>query len=187
MDFSAVAVQVLGVATSICLCFMGYVDRRGVQWISVATCVLGVAQAALLDQVAVLVMSAVNLLYYTVNLFDGRFAFLRSSSYRVGAVLVSLFAAAYTQYFALGQGFLSPATLAILGAATGLLMVISHNFWTLKTFTVMNALLWSAYCVLVGSYGNLIGNAFILVGVGVAVWKHSRESATENNAVLEGV
>lgn len=55
MDFSTVAVQVLGVATSICLCFMGYVGRRGVQWISVATCVLGVAQAALLDQVAVLV------------------------------------------------------------------------------------------------------------------------------------
>lgn len=54
MDFSTVAVQVLGVATSICLCFMGYVGRRGVQWISVATCVLGVAQAALLDQVAVL-------------------------------------------------------------------------------------------------------------------------------------
>lgn len=64
MDFSTVAVQVLGVATSICLCFMGYVGRRGVQWISVATCVLGVAQAALLDQTAVLVMSAVNLLYY---------------------------------------------------------------------------------------------------------------------------
>ena len=41
MDFSAVAVQALGVATSICLCFMGYVGRRGVQWISVATCVLG--------------------------------------------------------------------------------------------------------------------------------------------------
>lgn len=119
MDFSAVAVQVLGVATSICLCFMGYVDRRGVQWISVATCVLGVAQAALLDQVAVLVMSAVNLLYYTVNLFDERFALLRSTSYRVGAVLVSLFAAAYTQYFALGQGFLSPATLAILAAQLG--------------------------------------------------------------------
>lgn len=104
MDFSTVAVQVLGVATSICLCFMGYVGRRGVQWISVATCVLGVAQAALLDQVAVLVMSAVNLLYYTLNLFDERFALLRSTSYRVGAVLVSLFAAAYTQYFALGQG-----------------------------------------------------------------------------------
>lgn len=44
MDFSAVAIQLLGVATSICLCFMGYVGRRGVQWISVATCVLGVAQ-----------------------------------------------------------------------------------------------------------------------------------------------
>lgn len=115
MDFSTVAVQVLGVATSICLCFMGYVGRRGVQWISVATCVLGVAQAALLDQVAVLVMSAVNLLYYTLNLFDERFALLRSTSYRVGAVLVSLFAAAYTQYFALGHGILSPATLAILG------------------------------------------------------------------------
>lgn len=105
----------------------------------------------------------------------------------MGAVLVSLFAAAYTQYFALGQGFLSPATLAILGAATGLLMVISHNFWTLKTFTVINALLWSSYCVLVSSYGNLIVNVFILVGVGVAVWKRSRESAPENNAVLEGV
>lgn len=187
MDFSTVAVQVLGVATSICLCFMGYVGRRGVQWISVATCVLGVAQAALLDQVAVLVMSAVNLLYYTLNLFDERFALLRSTSYRVGAVLVSLFAAAYTQYFALGHGILSPATLAILAAATGLLMVISHNFWTLKTFTVMNALLWSSYCVLVGSYGNLIGNAFILVGVGVAVWRRSRGSALNNDKALEDV
>ena len=103
----------------------------------------------------------------------------------MGAVLVSLFAAVYTQYFALGQGFFSPATLAILAAATGLLMVISHNFWMLKTFTVMNALLWSSYCVLVGSYGNLIGNAFILVGVGVAVWKHGRESAPNNHEVLE--
>ena len=64
MDFSAVVVQILGIVISACLCFMGYVNRRGVQWISVATCVLGVAQAALLDQTAVLVMSAVNLLYY---------------------------------------------------------------------------------------------------------------------------
>ena len=97
MDFSAVAVQALGVATSICLCFMGYVGRRGVQWISVATCVLGGCAGGVTRPSGGLVMSAVNLLYYTVNLFDGRFAFLRSTSYRVGAVLVSLFAAAYTQ------------------------------------------------------------------------------------------
>lgn len=129
---------------------MGYVNRRGVQWISVITSILGVAQAALLNQTAVLVMSAVVSVYYVANLLDERYSVLRSAAYRVCAVLVSV-AAAYTQYFALEQSILSPATLAILGATTGLFMVISHNFATLKAFTVLNVAFWSSYCVLVGS------------------------------------
>lgn len=113
--------------------------------------------------------------YYVTNLFENRYALLRSTGYRICAIVIALLAAAYTQYVALEQSVLSPATLAILGGATGLFMVIAHSFGALKVFTVLNALLWSSYCVLVGSYGNLVGNAFVLGGVAVAVWKHDKE------------
>lgn len=80
----------------------------------------------------------------------------------------------------LGNSLDSPATLAILGGATGLIIAISHNFWTLKGFTLANIALWSAYSVTVGAYTNLIGNAFVLVGVLIAVWRHMRNNKTES-------
>ena len=54
-------------------------------------------------------------------------------------------------------------------------MAIAHSFAALKTYTVLNVICWSSYCILVGSFGNLVGNAFVLVGVAIAVWKHVKE------------
>lgn len=79
----------------------------------------------------------------------------------------------------LGNSLDSPATLAILGGATGLIMAISHNFWALKGFTLANVALWSSYCLVVGAYTNLIGNGFVLAGVIIAVWRHTRKNKTD--------
>jgi len=92
---------------------------------------------------------------------------------------VALLATGITQYIVLGNSFNSPATLAILGGATGLIMAISHNFWTLKGFTLANVALWSTYCLVVGAYTNLIGNGFVLAGVVIAVWRHLCNNKTD--------
>lgn len=154
----------------------------GVRYISVYTATLTAIQSVLLNQPAVLAMNLVNLLYYTAILFESKFPFLEKVGYRISAVSISLGTAAYVQYIVLGWGFFSPGTLAVLGGATGLLMAITHSFAALKTYTVLNVICWSSYCVLVGSFGNLVGNAFVLIGVAISVWKHikSRRYATES-------
>lgn len=158
----------------------------GVRYISVYTATLTAIQSILLNQPAVLAMNLVNLLYYTATLFEDKVPFLQKVGYRISAVSISLGTAAYVQYIILGWSFFSPGTLAILGGATGLLMVIAHSFAALKTYTVLNVICWSAYCIIVGSFGNLVGNAFVLIGVAISVWKHikSRRYATESKTSM---
>ena len=158
---------------------MGHVSLIWVRRISVLTSVAGLVQAVLLNQPAVAVMSAVNLAYYTATLFEDKHPIIRSTAYKVTAFSVALIASCVTQYIVLGNSLESPATLAILGGATGLIMAICHNFWALKSFTLANVALWSTYCLLVGAYTNLIGNAFVLVGVIIAVWRHLSNNKTD--------
>ena len=161
----------------------GMLAGGGVRYISVYTATLTAIQSILLNQPAVLAMNLVNLLYYTATLFEGKFPFLEKAGYRISAISISLGTAAYVQYVILGWGFLSPGTLAILGGATGLLMAIAHSFAALKSYTILNVICWSSYCILVGSFGNLVGNAFVLIGVAISVWKHVR--AKRNGEKLE--
>ena len=153
---------------------MGHVNLTWVRRISVFTSVAGLIQSLLLNQPAVAVMSAVNLAYYTATLFEDKHSIIRSTAYKVTAFSIALLSSGITQYIVLGNSLDSPATLAILGGATGLIMALCHNFWALKSFTLANVALWSAYCVTVGAYTNLIGNAFVLAGVLIAVWRHVR-------------
>lgn len=158
---------------------MGHVNLTWVRRISVFTSVAGLIQSLLLNQPAVAVMSAVNLAYYAATLFEDKHPMIRSTAYKLTAFTVALLASCISQYVVLGNSFNSPATLAILGGATGLIMAICHNFWALKSFTLANVTLWSAYCVTVGAYTNLIGNAFVLAGVLIATWRHIRNNKTE--------
>lgn len=143
------------------------------------TSIAGLIQSLLLNQPAVAVMSAVNLAYYTATLFEDKHPVIRSTAYKLTAFSVALLASGITQYIVLGNSFNSPATLAILGGATGLIMAICHNFWALKSFTLANVALWSTYCLVVGAYTNLIGNGFVLAGVVIAVWRHTRKNKTD--------
>lgn len=134
-----------------------------------------IAQSFFLAQPAVVLMNLVNLAYCVATLFEVRYPFIATTRYRVASVSVALLAACSVQYIVMGQSFLSPATFAILGGVTGLIMAISHNFWALKTFTVLNVAAWVTYCLMVGAYTNLIGNAFILGGVAFSVWVHLKK------------
>lgn len=136
---------------------------------------LTIAQSFFLNQPALVAMNMVNLAYCVATLFEGRYPFIATTRYRVASVGVALVAACSVQYIVMGQSFLSPATFAILGGVTGLIMAISHNFWALKTFTVLNVAAWVTYCLMVGAYTNLIGNAFILGGVAFSVWAHLKK------------
>ena len=134
-----------------------------------------IAQSFFLAQPAVVAMNLVNLAYCVATLLEGRYPFIATTRYRVASVSIALVAACSVQYIVMGQSFLSPATFAILGGLTGLIMAISHNFWALKTFTVLNVAAWVTYCLMVGAYTNLIGNAFILGGVAFTVWAHLKK------------
>lgn len=120
-------------------------------------------------------MNLVNLAYCVATLFEGRYPFIATTRYRVASVAIALAAACSVQYIIMGQSFLSPATFAIIGGLTGLIMAISHNFWALKLFTVLNVAAWVSYCLMVGAYTNLIGNTFILGGIIFTVWMHCRK------------
>lgn len=159
---------------------MGHVSLTWVRRISVLTSVAGLIQAVLLNQPAVAVMSAVNLAYYAATLFEDKHPIIRSTAYKLTAFTTALLASCITQYVVLGNSLDSPATLAILGGATGLIMAICHNFWALKSFTLANVALWSSWCLIVGAYTNLIGNAFVLAGVLITVWRHMRNNKTES-------
>lgn len=83
-----------------------------------------------------------------------------------------------TGIFTTGCIFLlaSPATLAILGATTGLLMVKTSKYLTLKALTATNAIIWSSYCITIGAYTNIV----ILIGV-LLTTAHYFKSARQEN------
>lgn len=148
---------------------------KWVRIISIFMYILAIPQSFFLNQSAVVAMNLVNLACCVATLLEVRYPFIATTRYRVVSVGVALLAACSVQYIIMGQSFLSPATFAILGGATGLIMAISHNFWALKTFTVLNVAAWVTYCLMVGAYTNLIGNAFILGGVAFTVWVHLKK------------
>lgn len=175
IDTNDIIIQGIGLINSIALCFLGFANLKWVRIISAFTCVFAIAQSFFLAQPAVVLMNLVNLAYCVATLFEVRYPFIATTRYRVASVSVALLAACSVQYIVMGQSFLSPATFAILGGVTGLIMAISHNFWALKTFTVLNVAAWVTYCLMVGAYTNLIGNAFILGGVAFTVWAHLKK------------
>lgn len=170
-----IIIQSIGLINSIALCFLGFANLKWVRIISIFTYVLTIAQSVFLSQPALVAMNLVNLAYCVATLFEGRYPFIATTRYRVASVAIALAAACSVQYIIMGQSFLSPATFAILGGLTGLIMAISHNFWALKAFTVLNVAAWVTYCLMVGAYTNLIGNAFILGGVAFTVWVHLKK------------
>lgn len=181
IDTNDIIIQGIGLINSIALCFLGFANLKWVRIISAFTCVFAIAQSFFLAQPAVVLMNLVNLAYCVATLFEARYPFIATTRYRVASVSIALVAACSVQYIVMGQSFLSPATFAILGGVTGLIMAISHNFWALKTFTVLNVAAWVTYCLMVGAYTNLIGNAFILGGVAFSVWVHLKKQ--EGNPV----
>lgn len=148
---------------------------KWVRIISIFMYILAIPQSFFLNQSAVVAMNLVNLACCVATLLEVRYPFIATMRYRVVSVGVALLAACSVQYIIMGQSFLSPATFAILGGVTGLIMAISHNFWALKTFTVLNVAAWVTYCLMVGAYTNLIGNAFILGGVAFTAWMHLKK------------
>lgn len=96
-------------------------------------------------------------------------------------------AAAVTQYVILGRGVWSPGTLALLGGATGLAMALMESFALLKTVTLLNVAAWVSYYIAVGSYTNLIGNAFVLVGVIASIWQRARRTAEPPTITASGL
>lgn len=172
-----IIVQALGLGISVSLCFLGYANLKWVRRIGILSYVLTALQAVFLNRPAVLVMNAINLAYYLAVTFEEKVPVIASKGAKIGALAVATGAACIVQYGVLAHSVLSPATFAILGGATGLVMAISERFHVLKMFTVANVACWSTYCILTGAYTNLIGNAFILAGVVVAYWRHYRKPA----------
>lgn len=158
-------VQLLGIGITIGLYFIGLANLNWVKIISLYTAALTLAQNILLDQHAVTAMYIINTMYYLVALFENKYPLLRTPSVKYGAPTLAITTATVTNYILLQQSIASPATLAILGASTGLLMVKTTRYLTLKALTATNALIWSTYCATIGAYTNIVGNAFIIVGV----------------------
>lgn len=184
---SMVIVQVLGLCISASLFFIGYADRRWVRNLSFGMCLMTGVQSFLLGQSGVLVMNLVNLTYYSMLMLEDRLKFVQTTVYRVTSMGVAVVAAAVTQYAILGRGVWSPGTLALLGGATGLAMALMESFALLKAVTLLNVAAWVSYYIAVGSYTNLIGNAFVLIGVIVSIWQRARRTAEPPTITASGL
>lgn len=150
-------------------------------------CLMTGIQSFLLGQSGVLVMNLVNLTYYSMLMLEDRLKFVQTTVYRVTSMGVAVVAAAVTQYVILGRGVWSPGTLALLGGATGLAMALMESFALLKTVTLLNVAAWVSYYIAVGSYTNLIGNAFVLVGVIASIWQRARRTAEPPTITASGL
>lgn len=158
-------VQILGVGVTVGLCFIGIANLTWIKIISFYTAILMLTQNILLQQHAVTAMYTINTVYYLIALFEDKYPALRTPTLRYGAPALAIATAATTNYILLQQPVASPATLAILGATTGLLMVKTSKYLTLKALTATNAIIWSLYCITIGAYTNIVGNIVILIGV----------------------
>lgn len=179
MDAASIVVQILGLGISAGLFFIGYANTVWIKRISFGMCAMTAAQSFLLGQMGVLTMNLVNLAYYSMLLLEGRLRFVQSPVYKVVSMGVAIGAAAFNQYFILGWGLWSPGTFALLGGFTGLLMALMERFVVLKVVTLLNVGFWVSYYLMVGSYTNLIGNALVLFGLVVSVWRHVHKGSVE--------
>lgn len=66
-------------------------------------------------------------------------------------------------------------------------MALMESFALLKTVTLLNVAAWVSYYIAVGSYTNLIGNAFVLVGVIVSIWQRARRTAEPHTITASGL
>lgn len=179
MDAASIVVQILGLGISAGLFFIGYANTVWIKRISFGMCAMTAAQSFLLGQMGVLTMNLVNLVYYSMLLLEGRLRFVQSPVYKIASMGVAIGAAAFNQYFILGWGLWSPGTFALLGGFTGLLMALMERFAVLKVVTLLNVGFWVSYYLMVGSYTNLIGNALVLFGLVVSVWRHVHKGSVE--------
>lgn len=160
-----IVVQLLGIGVTIGLCVIGFANLTWVKIISLYTAVLTLTQNILLQQHAVTAMNTINIAYYLIVLFEDKYPTLKTPALKYGAPTLAIATAAATNYILLQQSIASPATLAILGATTGLLVVKASKYLALKALTATNAVIWSLYCVTIGAYTNIVGNIVILIGV----------------------
>lgn len=163
-----IVVQLLGIGVTIGLCVIGFANLTWVKIISLYTAVLTLTQNILLQQHAVTAMCTINIAYYLIVLFEDKYPTLKTPALKYGVPTLAIATAAATNYILLQQSIASPAspaTLAILGATTGLLMVKASKYLALKALTATNAVIWSLYCVTIGAYTNIVGNIVILIGV----------------------
>ena len=171
-------VQLLGVGVTVGLCFVGVANLTWIKIISLYTAALTLTQNILLQQHAVTAMYTINTAYYLIALFEDKYPALRTPTLRYGALAIAT--AVTTNYILLQQPVTSPATLAILGATTGLLMVKASKYLTLKALTATNAIIWSSYCITIGAYTNIVGNIVILVGVLLTTVHYFKNVRQEN-------
>ena len=173
-------VQILGVGVTVGLCFIGVANLTWIKIISLYTATLTLTQNILLQQHAVTAMYTINTVYYLIALFEDKYPTLKTPTLRYGAPALAIATAATTNYILLQQPVTSPATLAILGATTGLLMVKTSKYLTLKALTATNAIIWSSYCITIGAYTNIVGNIVILIGVLLTTAHYFKNVRQEN-------
>lgn len=174
--------QILGVGVTLGLCFIGIANLTWVKIISLYTAVLTLTQNILLQQHAVTAMYTINIAYYLIVLFEDKYPTLKTPALKYGAPTLAIATAAATNYILLQQPIASPATLAIFGATTGLLMVKAHKYLILKALTATNAIIWSSYCITIGAYTNIVGNIVILIGVLITT-AHYLKSTRQGNLI----
>lgn len=169
--------QLLGIGVTVGLCFIGFANLTWVKIISLYTATLTLTQNILLQQHAVTAMYTINTAYYLFVLFEDKYPKFKTPALKYGAPTLAIVTAATTNYILLEQSIASPATLAILGATTGLLMVKTSKYLMLKALTATNAVIWSSYCITIGAYTNIVGNIVILIGVLITIAHYFRTTS----------
>lgn len=151
--------------------------RKKIIWLSLILCLTTGTQYALLGEIPTVVLSAITVIYGILTFFEHKFRFLTSRVFLYGLL------AAYTAAFFLANGFTwSPDLMAYGASILGTVVMMMRHEIGAKTVMLVSGLLWLAFQLVVGAYGQIPGELFYIAGCVFTLYKLQRRAKKNTTA-----
>lgn len=151
---------IAGVIASVMVVVLSLLTKRNhIIVFSIVLCVITGTQYALLGEYSTVVLSAITILYGLATFFERRFPVIQSKGFLWGLLAV------YTLAFFISNGLSFGVDFMAYGASIlGTVVMMLHNQISAKTVMLISGLLWLAFQLAVGAYGQIPGEIFYTAG-----------------------
>lgn len=178
------AALITGIIASILVVVLSLLtSRRKIVVFSIILCLTTGTQYALLGEFSTVVLSAITVVYGVLTFFEQRFSIIQSQGFLWGLLAV------YTAAFFVSNGFSFGVDIMAYGASIlGTVVMMLHNKITAKTVMLVSGLLWLAFQLTVGAYGQIPGELFYTAGcIYTLVMLMKRRSTQDDDTMQETV